>query len=39
MRRLREQYPDFVREYRAFIDGYSHVQLDEATVTVLTEFR
>jgi hypothetical protein len=39
MRRLREQYPSFVREYRAFMHGYSHVQLDEDTAAVLAEFK
>jgi hypothetical protein len=39
MRRLREQYPSFVREYRAFVHGYSHVPLDEDTAAVLAEFK
>ena len=39
MRRFREQYPSFVREYRAFIHGYSHVQLDGDTSAVLAEFK
>ena len=39
VRRLREQYPNFVREYRAFVHGYSHVPLDEDIRSVLAEFR
>lgn len=39
IRRLREQYPNFVREYRALVHGYSHVQLDEDTASVLAEFK
>jgi hypothetical protein len=39
MQRLREQYPSFVREYRGFVHGYSHVQLDEDISAVLAEFK
>ena len=39
MGRLREQYVNFVREYRAFVHGYSHVQLDEDIKSVLAEFK